>query len=600
MDRVDALSIPEICSLIASLLNKKDLGNCACASKRWHSFFTPFLWKHLRSHTTTYSVIAPFQQPMRFGTTTVLVSSGIAPSAQFSALPASSPTPYSSHTKTDAKTAETSSSVHSDTTTRSVISAHPYRRSVTRASPPTVPPFSSTLAKYGHHIYSLDIQARDLPLFVEHCQHVAQLKVTIFSDSGWDHLKLFAEAHPALSKLDLQLKGPLQFVEGVAQLLATQLPHLRSFELGNRMEISSSTLLDILVAGKNLDSLTIGTCAFIRIGETELSDDEEDEDDFADYENGVADPSHGHGESHMPVEGSTYHRSSLRRLTVQGGIHCGSIVEILRCSPGLQALYLDRSIPLEVQSLCRAIRFSCPMLETLSLGYFTAWTDASFARLVRAFGPTSRLRSISIPCTYAGNETILALADHHCQTLEDLDIMGGMSRISSHAIQRLLMQCSRLKFLDLGKSSSRPKPTALEAEDMQLGPWACHQLEFLILPIVGCVITHGGAAAAATCSSKDGQDEPIDERTTNEISGSNVHVIDYSEHVYKQLGALHHLKVLDIGGSGARVEQRAPAGAGRVESSPRSPSSSTVDSHLAWTLASGLHHLHRLSQLSML
>ncbi|KAF9165265.1 hypothetical protein DFQ26_000368 [Actinomortierella ambigua] len=593
MDRVDALSIPEICALIASWLDKKELGN----------------------------LVAPFQQPMRFGPagTTAATSMVAVPSAETSAPRAVVPNLPFSQAQTVAPATGLQSSLLASANPaiqpESVVSAHRSYRTMALTLPPAlVPAFSSTLAKYGHHVFSLQIQARDLPLFVEHCPHVAQLKVKIFSDSGWDHLQLFAGAHPALSKLDLELKSrPHRSGEGVAQLLATQLTHLRTLVLSTPNEILPSTLMSILAAGKSLDSLTVGTGAFIRIGSARIDSTDEDDEDDDDEEDededleGDGNDATGlvHDESHMPGDGSTRPRSILRRLTVKSGIQLSSILEILRCSPGLQALHLGGNIPLRVPRLCRAIQFSCRLLETLDLSFFSALTDADFAQLVRAFGPSPRLRNFSVPCTYAGDETLLALADYQYQTLEDLNMMGGMTRISSHVVQQLLMQCTRLRRLELGKSSSQHKQTVLAAEDMMLGPWACHQLEYLCLPIGSCVVHHGSSALLSKDISRD--EDGVDEHTeglgsTDLVSGSNLHAIDYTEHVYKQLGALHHLTVLDIGGATQiRREQlpSSPLPAG-VAVSPSPPSPSTLDGNLPWTLDSGLHSLHRLSQLSVL
>ncbi|KAG0226476.1 hypothetical protein BGW42_003612 [Actinomortierella wolfii] len=618
MDRVDALSIPEICGLVAALLTKEDLSSCARTSKRWHSYFVPFLWRHLRSHTNSYSVIAPFQGPIR------AVSSSNATSARAISLTLSQ------------TSLSGSSNNHSAAATRithiatggSMSSASP----PSSASPlPVVPPFNSTLAKYGQHIFSLQIQARDLPLFVDHCPHIAQLTVTIFSDLGWENLLLFANAHPALSMLDLQLKNrPQRSGEGVADLLTNKLTQLRKLVLNTPLEIPSSTLLSILAAGKQLDSLTIGTSAFIQIGNTgfdstddEDEDDNDDEDDAAEEQEKYLDAwdskdaVNANSQSKSPTpdkDPSSHPRSALRHLKVTGGIRCSSIVDILQCSPGLQVLQLGGNIPLHIPSLSRAIRHSCHRLESLGLGFFSALTDSSFAHLVRAFGPTSRLKTLSVPSTYTGDETIMALADQQCQTLEELDITGGMTKISSRAIQLLLMHCSRLRRLELGKGISQQKQTALQADDMTLGPWACGRLEYLSLPIVGCVVKYNKVPSTSDdhphhldteeSSGKERQGSSSIMTQSTTTSGASSSVVDYSEQVYKQLGKLRHLIVLDIGGTAQTRRGQIPPSSGEgattTTGSSSGPLLSRSDGHLTWTLDSGLHYLERLSQLSTL
>ncbi|KAG0344515.1 hypothetical protein BG005_001795, partial [Podila minutissima] len=220
---------------------------------------------------------------------------------------------------------------------------------------------------------------------------------------------------------------------------------------------------------------------------------------------------------------------------------------MLRRFPNLQHFGVPHASDGNLEVLSRVLRRHCPNVDSLSLTQ--RWTsDTALERLVQ---DRRQLKQIKIrpPISFEiRTNAAMALAEH-AQHLERIDMFGV--RMASDDIQTILTTCPNLLSFRLSPYSDPKEPEhtfgsvvgpsgSLTFFNMVLTPWVCTKLKFLSIRLsdyFGSVEPTGG----------ENGEEAAPTKATKAVEPTEQDRKGMVEKVYRQLGRLHELEMLEIG-----------------------------------------------------
>ncbi|KAF9374795.1 hypothetical protein CPC16_001074 [Podila verticillata] len=271
---------------------------------------------------------------------------------------------------------------------------------------------------------------------------------------------------------------------------------------------------------------------------------------------------------------------------------------MLRRFPNLQHFGVPHASDGNLEVLSRVLRRHCPNVDSLSLTQ--RWnSDVALERLVQ---DRRQLKQIKIrpPTSFViHTNAAMALAEHFMH-LERVDMFGV--RMASDDIQSILTLCPNLLSFRLSPYSDPKEPEhtfgsvvapsgSLSFFNMVLTPWKCTKLKFLSIRL-------SDDTGSVKFASKEDEGMPVKERKVVELTDQDRQ--EMVEKVYRQLGRLHELEMLEIGVFHEEVMEAATEEdeeeAGFDEEIQFLPSESGLD----FSLKSGLDHLKTLKNLQCL
>ncbi|KAG0030389.1 hypothetical protein BGZ81_002727 [Podila clonocystis] len=273
---------------------------------------------------------------------------------------------------------------------------------------------------------------------------------------------------------------------------------------------------------------------------------------------------------------------------------------MLRRFPNLQHFGVPHASDGNLEVLSRVLRRHCPNVDSLSITQ--RWTgDTALERLVQ---DRRQLKQIKIrpPTSFEIRmNSAIALAEHHLH-LERIDMFGV--RMASDDIQTILTTCPNLLSFRLSPYSDPKEPEhtfgsvvgpsgSLTFFNMVLTPWVCTKLKFLSIRLSDYC-----GSVKSIASENEEEDPAKDSKAVVDLTDQDRK--EMVEKVYRQLGRLHELEMLEIGVfheevMEAEVDEEDEETA-LEEEIQFLPSESGMD----FSLASGLDYLKTLKHLQCL
>ncbi|KAF9414634.1 hypothetical protein BGZ94_000331 [Podila epigama] len=264
-------------------------------------------------------------------------------------------------------------------------------------------------------------------------------------------------------------------------------------------------------------------------------------------------------------------RSNLTGLyldLVLGSNDMLQFLPMLRRFPNLEHFGVPHASNGNLRVMSSVLRRRCPKIDSLSITQ--EWQDD--AALPQLFQDRHQLRQVKIrpPMSFEIRApTVIALADHF-KTLERIDMFGV--GFSSHHIQMLLTTCENLVSFRLSPYCDPKEPehtfgsvtspsSSLEFHDMVRQPWVCTKLKFLSIRLsdkcegnvapgsanTDTTTTTDSSNSRSTTTTDENNDSKTNSKTNSKAAVTDKERKAIIDKVYKQLGQLRELEMLEIG-----------------------------------------------------
>ncbi|KAG0268306.1 hypothetical protein DFQ27_007042 [Actinomortierella ambigua] len=426
--------------------------------------------------------------------------------------------------------------------------------------------FEHAVQENGEFIRHLQtFRLRELQFFLHHCHHLSSLSLRICSERDWPVVLGLVRNNPNLMSLSLTVMA--NYSPHLLDIF-NNLPSLTTLDLtleAIRQGLTPNVLMHLLKSLRQLQRLSIRANATMPL--EVVPHDLAEENDRREHQEQTP----FRYLRHLRLTMSGYHRSNL-----------GYIVGLLKRCPSLETVQLPALHRDRLDDICLFFQHRnhhhhhhyhqhvLTSLDLSMLGY--VFEDEALAKILAQLQPHS-LRHLSLQSTAVGETTLDLLLRRFVSSLQTLDISRStvhladpgrwIRAILTHGVELIEFKCGARgeplgAMVDLEVSPLLLHHRLPEEEEEGRKPspssswWRCTKLQVLQIPLVGCrasPCTHNGAC-----------------RTLQ-------------EQLYRQLGRLCDLRVLDLG-------------------IYMLPCSLLAESNcLEWSLAAGLEHLAGLRRL---